>query len=97
MNFANGDTYTGDWAHDEPHGEGKMVYARTGNTYQGGFKKRKRHGKGVMHFEVADEEEMDSCFYDCGHVTACETCARQLDVCPICRKVIKGVVKMWQS
>lgn len=107
MNFANGDTYTGSWAHDEPHGEGKMVYAKTGNVYQGGFKKRKRHGKGVMHFEVADEEErlcgicyeeeMDCCFYDCGHVTACETCARQLDICPICRKVVKGVVKMWRS
>ena len=107
MAFANGDTYTGSWAKDEPDGQGEMVYAKTGNVYTGGFKKRKRHGKGVMRFEVADEEErlcgicmeeeMDCCFYDCGHVAACEGCARQVDVCPVCRRGVKAVVRIWRS
>ena len=57
-----------------------------------------------MEFEVADEEmrlcqvcyegERDSLFYTCGHVCACETCARQVENCPICRERVKGVVKV---
>ena len=107
MRFANGDTYTGSWANDDPNGHGEMVYAKTGNVYTGGFRKRKRHGKGVMKFEVADEEEhlcgicyeeeMDCCFYDCGHLAACEGCARQVDVCPVCRRGVKAVVRIWRS
>ena len=107
MRYANGDTYIGSWANDEPEGEGEMVYAKTGNVYTGGFKKRKRHGKGVMRFEVADEEmrlcqicyeeEMDALFYDCGHVAACETCARQVEDCPVCRRRVKAVVRIWMS
>lgn len=107
MNYANGDTYTGEWETNEPNGHGRMVYAKTGNVYTGGFKKRKRHGKGLMNFEVADEqtqlcnicyeEEINALFYDCGHVTACEDCARQLDVCPVCRKNVRAVVRMWKT
>lgn len=107
MAYANGDTYTGQWQADEPNGQGKMVYAKTGNVYIGGFKKRKRHGKGTMQFEVADEEmamcnicyeeEMDALFYDCGHVTACEHCAKQVDICPVCRKGVRAVVKIWRT
>lgn len=107
MRYSNGDTYTGAWADNEPEGQGEMTYAKTGNVYTGGFKKRKRHGKGVMKFQVADEEqrlcqicyenEMDAVFYDCGHVTACETCARQLDDCPVCRRKVKAVVRIWLS
>ena len=107
MAFANGDTYTGAWADNEPNGQGKMVYAGTGNTYVGGFRKRKRHGKGTMHFEVADEElqlcricyemEMDALFYDCGHVAACVECARQVSACPVCRKGVRGVVRIWRT
>ncbi|KAL8790842.1 MAG: hypothetical protein Q9195_006167 [Heterodermia aff. obscurata] len=107
MRFANGDTYKGSWANDDPDGQGEMVYAKTGNVYTGGFRKRKRHGKGIMKFEVADEEEhlcgicyeeeMDCCFYDCGHVAACEGCARQVDVCPVCRRGVKAVVRIWRS
>jgi hypothetical protein len=107
MAFSNGDTYTGSWADNEPDGQGKMVYAGTGNTYVGGFKKRKRFGKGTMTYEVADEElqlcricyeqEMDALFYDCGHVTACVECARQVSVCPVCRRGVRAVVKIWKT
>ena len=107
MAYANGDTYTGDWKAGEPNGQGQMVYAKTGNVYTGGFKKRKRHGKGTMKFEVADEElqlckicfeeEMDALFYDCGHVVACEECARQVENCPVCRKNVRAVVRIWRT
>ncbi|KAL8826599.1 MAG: hypothetical protein Q9191_003705 [Dirinaria sp. TL-2023a] len=107
MRYSNGDIYTGAWADNEPEGQGEMTYAKTGNVYTGGFRKRKRHGKGVMKFEVADEEqrlcqicyenEMDAVFYDCGHVTACETCARQVDDCPVCRRKVKAVIRIWLS
>lgn len=103
MNYSNGDTYTGEWSDDEPNGQGRMVYATYGNVYTGGFKKRKRHGKGTMVFEKADEEmmlcricyenEMDALFYSCGHVVACEECARCLDICPVCRATVRAVVR----
>ena len=104
MIFANQDVYEGDWEADEPHGEGRMVYAKTKNVYTGGWKKGKRHGRGRMEYEVADEqmklcqvcyeEEMDSLFYACGHVCACEACARQVESCPVCRERVRGVVKV---
>ena len=102
MHYANGDTYTGDWDHDEPHGQGTMTYAKTGNVYTGGWKKRLRFGKGTMQYQVADqqmmlcgvcyEKNMDAVFCFCGHVVACEECARKVDVCPVCREPVKKVV-----
>ncbi|MCJ1248551.1 hypothetical protein MMC30_005769 [Trapelia coarctata] len=107
MYYANGDDYTGDWADDLPNGQGQMVYGKTGNTYMGGWKNGKRHGKGTMHFEVADEDleicricyelEMDALFFRCGHVVACEECARQVKDCPVCRKPVDAVVKIWKT
>ena len=107
MTYQNGDVYSGDWVDDEHDGQGKMVYAKTGNTYVGGFRAGRRHGQGDMHFEVADEEqqlcqicyeaEMDCLFYDCGHVCACLPCAKQLASCPVCRKDVISVVKMFRA
>ncbi|MCJ1377984.1 hypothetical protein MMC17_001080 [Xylographa soralifera] len=107
MYYTNGDTYSGEWVDDLPNGEGKMVYAKTGNTYTGGWLNGKRHGKGTMYFEVADEDletcricyeaQIDALFYRCGHVVACEECAKQVEVCPICRTPVGAVVKMWKS
>ena len=104
MIFANKDVYEGDWAANEPHGQGKMVYEKSKNVYTGGWKKGKRHGQGRMDYQVADEEmklcqvcyeeEMDSLFYACGHVCACETCARQVESCPVCRERVRGVVRV---
>ncbi|KAL8982752.1 MAG: hypothetical protein Q9205_002829 [Flavoplaca limonia] len=107
MAYSSGDTYVGNWEDDEPEGEGKMVYGKTQNVYVGGWKKGRRHGKGTMQYEVADEElamckicyesEMDALFYDCGHVAACEECAKQVDVCPVCRKNVKAVCRIWRT
>lgn len=108
MQYANGDHYNGDWKDDEPHGQGQMTYAITKNVYTGGFKKRKRYGRGTMKFEVADEQEqfchicweneIDAIYLPCGHLSACEECARQMQNqdCPICRKLVKQVVKIWK-
>ena len=107
MAYATGDTYEGNWSKGEPNGEGKMVYGKTGNVYEGGWRNGRRHGKGVMRYEVADEEmamckicyenEMDALFYDCGHVAACEECARQVDACPVCRKNVRAVCRIWRT
>ena len=102
MRYANGDTYVGEWSADEPDGQGTMTYAKTGNVYTGGWRKRRRHGKGEMKYNVADEEmmqcqvcyekDMDAVFCFCGHVVACEECARRVEFCPVCREVVKRVV-----
>lgn len=107
MAYASGDTYTGNFAENERDGHGKMVYGKTNNVYEGGWKKGRRHGKGIMTYEVADEEmamckicyenEMNALLYDCGHVVACEECARQVEICPVCRKSVRGVCRIWKA
>ncbi|RHZ58884.1 hypothetical protein CDV55_100178 [Aspergillus turcosus] len=107
MEYPTGDTYDGDWYEDQCHGQGTFIEKKTGNKYVGGYKDGKRHGKGISYWEVADEEmdlcqicyseEQDALFYDCGHVCACVTCARQVDICPICRKNIISVVKIYRT
>ena len=107
MTYQNGDVYEGAWLKDEKHGQGTLVEKRTGNKYVGGFENGKRWGEGVTYWKVADEqsdmcqicysEEIDALFYDCGHVCACVDCAKQCEACPICRKPIVKVVKMYKA
>ncbi|GAD99928.1 conserved hypothetical protein [Paecilomyces variotii No. 5] len=107
MEYPSGDTYSGDWLEDQRDGQGTFVERKTGNKYVGGYRDGKRHGKGISYWEVADEEmdlcqicygeEQDALFYDCGHVCACVTCARQVDTCPICRKNVISVVKIYRT
>lgn len=107
MEYPTGDTYDGDWVEDVRHGQGTYIEKKTGNKYVGGYKDGKRHGKGISYWEVADEEmdlcqicyseEQDAVFCDCGHVCSCVTCAKQVDLCPICRKTIKGVIKIYRT
>ncbi|KAL3458930.1 hypothetical protein BJX64DRAFT_209411 [Aspergillus heterothallicus] len=107
MEYPTGDTYDGDWFENQCHGQGTFIERKTGNKYIGGYKDGKRHGKGISYWEVADEEmdlcqicfgeEQDALFYDCGHVCACVTCARQVEICPICRKNILNVVKIYRT
>ncbi|KAB8211637.1 hypothetical protein BDV34DRAFT_87112 [Aspergillus parasiticus] len=107
LEYPIGDTYDGDWFENQCHGQGTFVEKKTGNKYVGGYKDGKRHGKGISYWEVADEEmdlcqicyceEQDALFYDCGHVCACVTCARQVEICPICRKNIISVVKIYRT
>ncbi|KAI9710444.1 MAG: hypothetical protein M1812_007412 [Candelaria pacifica] len=107
MIYQNKDIYTGNFHKSEMHGQGKMVYAKTGNVYEGGWKNGRKHGKGIMTFQVSDEEErlcqicyeteMDALFYDCGHVCACLDCARQVDSCPVCRRNVIAVVRIFRT
>lgn len=107
MEYPTGDTYDGDWVEDVRHGQGTYIEKKTGNKYVGGYKDGKRHGKGISYWEVADEEmdlcqicyseEQDAVFCDCGHVCSCVTCAKQVDLCPICRKTIKNVIKIYRT
>ena len=105
MTYQNGDIYEGEWKNDERHGQGTLTEKRTGNVYEGGFQNGKRWGKGTTHWKVADEEadmcqicygeEIDALFFDCGHVCSCVECAKQCDVCPICRRAVRQVVRMF--
>ena len=105
MTYQNGDIYEGGWRNDERDGQGTLIEKRTGNKYVGGFQNGKKWGKGVTHWQVADEEaqmcqicygeEIDALFFDCGHVCSCVECAKQCEVCPICRKTVKQVVRMF--
>ena len=107
MTYSNGDVYKGSWLKDERHGQGEFVERRTGNRYVGGYENGKRWGKGVTYWEIADEEgdmcqicyseAINALFYDCGHVCACVECARQVDTCPICRRSVKSVIRMFRS
>jgi len=107
MTYQNGDTYEGDWEDDERHGQGTFVEHRTGNKYVGGFEYGKRWGMGTTYWRVADEQadlcqicysqEIDALFFDCGHVCSCVECARQCEICPICRRNVKQVVKMFRA
>ncbi|KIV88468.1 hypothetical protein PV10_08151 [Exophiala mesophila] len=107
MTYCNGDTYEGEWEEDERHGQGTMIESRTGNKYVGGFEHGKRWGTGTTYWQVADEqadlcqicagEEVNALFYPCGHVCACVECAGQCPQCPICRKSVQQVVKMFRA
>ncbi len=107
MTYQNGDVYEGSWLKNEKHGQGTFVEKRTKNRYVGGFENGKRWGKGTTYWEVADEqgdmcqicmaEEIDALFYDCGHVCSCVECAKQVESCPICRKTVRHVVRMYRS
>ncbi|KAK5937109.1 hypothetical protein PMZ80_010650 [Knufia obscura] len=111
VTYQNGDTYDGEWLDDMKHGQGEFIEKRTGNRYVGGYENDKRWGKGVTYWEQADQqaslcqvcyfEEVDALFYRCGHVVACFACARQCASegggCPVCRKPVESVVKMYRS
>ncbi|KAJ5318175.1 hypothetical protein N7508_002683 [Penicillium antarcticum] len=107
LDYPTGDSYDGDWVEDVCHGQGTYVEKTTGNKYVGGFKDGKRHGKGISYWEVADAEldlcqicyteEMDAVFADCGHFCSCVTCANLVSLCPMCRKDVKKVIKIYRA
>ena len=109
MVYGSGDKYIGSWQDGETHGKGVYTYKKTNNVYEGGFKAGRHHGKGVMRFEVADEEEalcqicyegeIDAVFYTCGHMVACLTCARMMQnqPCPVCRKDVRDVIRVYKA
>lgn len=105
MIFANGDVYTGSWAANLQHGQGVSQELDTGNIYEGGWKNGKKYGEGVTRWKMAQneervcricwEEKVEMAFVDCGHVVACLACARQVRDCPVCRRTVKQVVKLF--
>ncbi|KAJ5775021.1 uncharacterized protein N7511_000032 [Penicillium nucicola] len=107
LDYPTGDSYNGDWVEDVCHGQGTFIEKTTGNKYVGGFKDGKRHGKGISYWEVADAEldlcqicyteEMDAVFADCGHFCSCVTCANLVSLCPMCRKDVKKVIKIYRA
>ncbi|CAI7601046.1 unnamed protein product [Penicillium palitans] len=107
LNYPTGDSYDGDWVEDVCHGQGTYIEKTTGNRYVGGFKDGKRHGKGISYWEVADAEldlcqicyteEMDAVFAECGHLCSCVTCANLVSLCPMCRKEVKKVIKIYRA
>ena len=47
MSWANGDSYTGEWAHGKHNGEGIFQWS-VGGKYEGQWKDNLMHGKGHL-------------------------------------------------
>lgn len=45
--------------------------------------------------KICFENESNSVFIPCGHITACVKCASSLTQCPICRKKFRNVIKVY--
>lgn len=107
MLYANRDTYEGHWKQGQPDGHGIYTQHRTGNVYDGNWCEGKKSGTGVMYYKVSEEDtklcricyanEANAAFYDCGHVLVCVGCARRVEDCPICRRRIRDVVKLFYT
>jgi hypothetical protein len=105
MSYANGDTYDGQWAMDLPQGHGTYTHHRTGNVYTGNWLEGKKSGTGTTYHKVSEEDaklcricytkEVNAAFYDCGHLLACLDCARRMEECPICKRRIRDVLKLY--
>ncbi len=50
---------------------------------------------------ICYEKEVNSVFYDCGHMACCLECGKAIfrnnGICPVCRKKIKDVLKTYKS
>lgn len=100
-----GNIYEGNWLQDQHHGHGTLTEAKTKNVFEGGWKHGKKHGTFVLKGEVTDEDkgccsicydkEINTAFYDCGHVLACRECAYKIDTCPVCRRRVVGRLELF--
>lgn len=105
ITYANGDTYAGAWEDDLHYGTGTYIENTTGNTYSGNFKEGKKFGEGVTQWKVSEEEKRlcricfgeraDVAFYSCGHVVACRECASRVADCPVCRRRVRDVIRLY--
>jgi len=105
MLFQNGEVYQGEWKAGRMDGKGTLTSGRTKNTYTGGFKNGRRHGEGTTTWHAAEAgenlcmicytQEQSCAFYSCGHVCACLECAERLETCPICKKRVIHVLKLY--
>lgn len=102
---SNGNIYEGEWLDGEHHGRGKLIEASTGNVFEGGFKQGKKHGDFVLTGKFTEEDraacticfvnEMNTAFYDCGHVVACKECANKINDCPVCRRRVVSRLQLF--
>ena len=102
---ATGNIYEGDWADGAHHGHGILTEAATGNVFEGGWKNGKKHGEFVLKGTVTDEDkgccsicydkDINTAFYDCGHVVACKECAHKIELCPVCRKRVLARLELF--
>lgn len=107
MMYQNGDVYEGSWLQGQYDGKGKYSEKRSGNVYEGNFSEGKKHGEGTTIWKISEEQsrlcqicysvDANAAFYDCGHVVACANCARRVDVCPVCRRRIRDVLKLYYT
>lgn len=47
--------------------------------------------------KVCLDEEVSIAYIPCGHIVTCVQCAAALEHCPLCRKNIKGTVRIFLS
>lgn len=107
MAYQNGDIYEGSWLQDCHDGYGTYTEKQTGNVYKGAFKDGKKYGAGTTYWKTSEEQsrlcricfggEANAAFYDCGHVVACADCARRVEDCPICRRRVRDVLKLYYT
>ena len=45
--------------------------------------------------KICMSNEINSVFLDCGHCVSCIDCAIRMDLCPICRKVVRSTVRIY--
>lgn len=107
MTYQNGDTYEGSWCEGQHDGQGTYMEKRTGNVYTGNYSEGKKHGEGTTIWKTSEEQsrlcqicyvvDANAAFYDCGHVVACAGCARRVDDCPVCRRKVRDVLKLYYT
>ena len=108
MFYANGSNYQGDWRGNEPNGTGTMIYHPSGNKYVGPFKDGKQTGTGGVTYwkdasvnektcRICYVDERNTVFVRCGHMVACQLCAQQVSDCPVCRRPIEQVIRVWDT
>jgi len=66
---------------------------RIGNDEAQKLEEENRKLKEARTCRVCMDQEINTVFLPCGHLSCCESCAKSLTDCPICRNVIRGTVK----
>lgn len=102
---STGNIFEGSWLDDLAHGTGKLIEKKTGNIYEGSFQHGRKHGQFTLTGTVTEEDkgccsicydkEINTAFYDCGHVIACKECAMKIEMCPVCRKRVLARLELF--
>jgi len=63
------------------------------NSDEAQLEEENRKLKEARTCRVCMDNEINTVFLPCGHLSCCEMCSKSLSDCPICRNVIRGTVK----